>query len=144
MNAVTAQTIIKGTITDKKKTPVENASILIKNSTDATISDSIGNFSLATNSKGNQTINISSVGFQSLDKNININDSVIILNIVLHSEEKTLEPITVSAGSFEASDKAKGASLTPMDAMTVAGNGGDISNSLRSLPGAQQVGDKEG
>lgn len=28
--------------------------------------------------------------------------------------------------------------------MTVAGNGGDISNSLRSLPGAQQIGDKEG
>jgi hypothetical protein len=66
------------------------------------------------------------------------------LNIVLQAEEKNLDPVTVSAGSFEASDKAKGASLTPMDAMTVAGNGGDISNSLRSLPGAQQIGDKEG
>jgi hypothetical protein len=31
-----------------------------------------------------------------------------------------------------------------MDAMTVAGNGGDIANSLRSLPGTQTVGEKEG
>ena len=63
---------------------------------------------------------------------------------MLQPEEKELEPVVVSAGSFEASDKAKGASLTPMDAMTVAGNGGDIANSLRSLPGTQQIGDKEG
>jgi vitamin B12 transporter len=50
----------------------------------------------------------------------------------------------VSAGSFEASDKAKGASLTPIDAVTVAGNGGDIANAIRYLPGAQQIGEKEG
>ena len=58
---------------------------------------------------------------------------------------KTLgEVVVVGAGSFEASDKAKGASLTPIDAVTVAGNGGDIANALRALPGAQQIGEKEG
>ena len=144
INAADAQTVIKGTITDKKKTAIENASIQIKNAADATISDSAGNFCFATNTKGNQVIIISSIGYETTEKNISVNDSVIVLNIVLRGEEKSLEPVTVSAGSFEASDKAKGASLTPMDAMTVAGNGGDISNSLRSLPGAQQIGDKEG
>lgn len=54
------------------------------------------------------------------------------------------EVVVVSAGSFEASDKAKGASLTPMDAVTVAGTGGDLANSLRYLPGAQQIGEREG
>lgn len=58
---------------------------------------------------------------------------------------KTLdEVVVVGAGTFEASDKAKGASLTPMDAVTVAGSGGDIANALRSLPGAQQLGEREG
>ena len=58
---------------------------------------------------------------------------------------KTLgEVVVVGAGSFEASDKAKGASLTPIDAVTVPGNGGDIANALRWLPGAQQIGEKEG
>jgi hypothetical protein len=144
MNTSKAQTVIKGTITDKKKVPVENASIQIINSSDVTISDSIGNFSFTTNAKGTKIIRISSIGFQPIEKNISVNDTTIILNIHLQAEEKTLDPVVVSAGSFEASDKAKGASLTPMDAMTVAGNGGDISNSLRSLPGAQQMGDKEG
>jgi hypothetical protein len=144
MNTLNAQTLIKGTITDKKKAPAENASIQIINSPDATISDSIGNFSFITDAKGSQTITVSSIGFQPFEKNIAVNNNTIVLNIVLQAEEKTLDPVVVSAGSFEASDKAKGASLTPMDAMTVAGNGGDISNSLRSLPGAQQIGDKEG
>jgi len=53
--------------------------------------------------------------------------------------------VVVSAGTFEASDKAKGASLSPMDAVTVAGTGGDIANALRFFAGLpQQVGDKEG
>jgi vitamin B12 transporter len=54
------------------------------------------------------------------------------------------EVVVVAAGSFEASDKAKGASLTPMDAVTVAGTGGDIANALRYLPGAQHIGEREG
>lgn len=58
--------------------------------------------------------------------------------------KRSLHEVVVSAGSFEASDRAKGASLTPMDAVTVAGSGGDISQALRSLPGAQQIGEQEG
>lgn len=54
------------------------------------------------------------------------------------------EAVVTGAGSFVASDKAKGASLSPMDAVTVAGNGGDLANALRFLPGAQQIGEKEG
>lgn len=57
---------------------------------------------------------------------------------------RDLKMVTVNAGAFEASDKAKGASLTPMDAVTVAGSNGDISQALRSLPGAQQIGEMEG
>lgn len=57
---------------------------------------------------------------------------------------RTLNEVTISAGSFEASDKAKGASLTAMDAFTVAGNNGDVALALRSLPGAQQIGEMDG
>ncbi|RAJ87779.1 outer membrane receptor for ferrienterochelin and colicin [Chitinophaga dinghuensis] len=57
---------------------------------------------------------------------------------------KNLQQVTITAGAFDASDKAKGASLTPIDAVTVAGNGGDISMALRYLPGAQQIGETEG
>ncbi|SFE00823.1 Outer membrane receptor proteins, mostly Fe transport [Chitinophaga sp. CF118] len=55
-----------------------------------------------------------------------------------------LHEVIVSAGAFDASDKAKGASLTPIDAVTVAGSYADISLALRSLPGAQQIGEQSG
>lgn len=58
--------------------------------------------------------------------------------------KRPLQEVVVSAGSFEASDRAKGASLTPIDAVTVAGSNADISQALRSLPGAQQIGEQSG
>ena len=58
--------------------------------------------------------------------------------------KRSLHEVVVSAGAFEASDRAKGAALTPIDAVTVAGSNADITQALRSLPGAQQIGEKEG
>ncbi|HEY2728076.1 MAG TPA: TonB-dependent receptor, partial [Parafilimonas sp.] len=141
---VIAQVTVKGKVTDNKNIPIANAGVNIKDSADGGITDSSGQFSFTTTLHGVQTIVVSSIGYKTTERNITISDSTVIINIVLQPEEKMLEPVTVSAGSFEAGDKAKGASLSPMDAVTVAGNGGDISNALRSLPGTQQIGDKEG
>ncbi|HYJ63264.1 MAG TPA: TonB-dependent receptor, partial [Parafilimonas sp.] len=143
-NYCIAQTNIKGTVTDNRKHPVPDASVYIKGTMNAATTDSTGHFLFTADVKGEQTIVASSIGFNEAEKKIQFSDTVIEISFVLQPEEKALEPVVVSAGSFEASDKAKGASLTPMDAMTVAGNGGDIANSLRSLPGTQQIGDKEG
>ena len=143
-NHVSAQSTISGTVTDKRHHPVSNASISIKNSLNGTTTDSAGYFLLSAGVQGTQTLIVSSVGFKDIEKTIPLNDTIIEINFVLQYEDKALDPVVVSVGSFEASDKAKGASLTPMDAVTVAGNGGDIANALRSLPGSQQVGDREG
>ena len=59
-------------------------------------------------------------------------------------KRKWLGEVQVSAGTFEASDRAKGAALTPIDAVTVAGSNNDLSQALRALPGAQQIGEREG
>lgn len=71
-------------------------------------------------------------------------DTGITVNVIPTPKQRTLGEVVISAGSFEASDKAKGASLTPIDAVTVAGTGADLSNSFRSLPGAQMIGEREG
>ena len=139
-----AQTIVSGKVVNSKKQPVAAASIRIKESNIGVNADSLGIFSLSISEKGKRTLQISSVGYNTKEMQINLGDSAFHLEIVLKDEAKALADVVVSAGSFEASDKAKGASLTPMDAVTVAGNGGDISNAMRSLPGAQQIGEKEG
>src|SRR6266536_3395501 len=128
----------------RKNNEQQKASIRIKESNSGVNADSLGNFSLSTAEKGMRTLEVSSVGYKAKEIQINLGDSALHFEIVLKDEAKALADVVVSAGSFEASDKAKGASLTPMDAMTVAGSGGDIANSLRSLPGTQQIGEKEG
>lgn len=64
--------------------------------------------------------------------------------ITKSKKPRILQEVQVSAGTFEASDKAKGASLTPIDAVTVAGSNNDLAQALRVLPGAQQIGEREG
>ena len=142
--AGSSQINIKGKIVNKKKAPIASASVTIKNTNLGTDSDSTGFFSLSTPTAEPAVLQISSVGY--LPKELSITkETVFPVVIVMEDEQKSLgEVIVVGAGSFEASDKAKGASLSPMDAVTVAGNGGDIANALRVLPGAQQVGETEG
>ncbi|MBL7696537.1 MAG: TonB-dependent receptor [Chitinophagaceae bacterium] len=140
-----AQTIISGKITDKRNQPVGSASVRVKESGKGVRADSTGNYSLTLAERGSKTLIVSSVGFESKQVSVQLTDSSIRLDITLSPHARQLKDVVVvSAGTFEASDKAKGASLTPMDAMTVAGNGGDIAMSLRSLPGSQQVGEREG
>lgn len=142
--AAQSQTTINGKIVNKKKEPIASASITIKNTGVGTSSDSSGFFSLDISVKQNVTLLVSSVGYIPKEITPTGSDSLPIV-IALEDEHKSLgEVVVVGAGSFEASDKAKGASLTPMDAMTVAGSGGDIANALRALPGAQQIGETEG
>jgi vitamin B12 transporter len=143
-NLSIAQTKIYGIVRDNHQHPVSEASVYIQGSINGTSTDSVGNFLLPVEGKGTQTIIVSSVGFKEAKKTIEINDTANQVNFVLQPENKVLNPVVISVGGFEASDKAKGASLTPIDALTVPGNGGDIANSLRSLPGAQQIGEKEG
>ena len=143
-NYAVSQAKISGVVTDNHKHPIGDASVYIKNSISGAITDSLGHFSFTVNVRGEQTFVASSIGFKEAEKTIQLNGVAVEINFALKPEDKTLESVVVSAGSFEASDKAKGASLTPMDAVTVAGNGGDIANALRSLPGAQQIGEQEG
>jgi hypothetical protein len=142
--AVRAQTRINGEVTGPLGDAVPGAHVRIKGFRSGTVADSLGKFDFTTTQRGSQTLIVSSLGFKAHQQPISITDSTLTLSITLDDAVNTLEAVTVSAGSFEASDKAKGASLTPIDAYTVAGNGGDISNALRSLPGAQQVGEREG
>src|SRR6202035_4147214 len=131
-----AQNTITGTVYNSKREALNAASILVKESNTGVTTDSSGNFTLNLSRKGRWTLETSSVGYITKELVVDIIDSTIHVDILLKDQSKMLgEVVVISAGSFEASDKAKGASLTPMDAVTVAGSGGDLANALRSLPG---------
>jgi vitamin B12 transporter len=141
---VFAQHRISGTVKNNTDEAIPFAGVSLRSTSEGTKTDSAGNFSLQTKAKGKQLLQVTSVGYRSLKKEIIIADSSIYLDLVLESNAQSLNEVIISAGSFEASDRAKGASLTAIDAYTVAGNNADLALALRSLPGSQQIGEQEG
>ena len=142
---ILAQTIVKGLVKDGKGRPLAGVSIAIKDSYDGTISDSIGNYSFKTFEKGTQLIQFSAIGYKSMEQTIKIEGEFIISNIQLKEEISELTAVVISAGSFEASDRKRASAvLDPLDIVTTASANGDVTEALKTLPGAQQIGESEG
>ncbi|MET6998566.1 TonB-dependent receptor [Chitinophaga defluvii] len=134
---------ISGKVTDTKKRPLSGVNIYIKGSYDGASSGPDGTFSFTTSAANDQLLVASLMGYVTLEQKINTG-SAGQLNIVLKSSANELKLVTISAGSFEASDEKKTTVLKPLDIVTTAGAGADIVNAIKTLPGAQQTNDREG
>ena len=139
-----AQTVLSGRIKDGKGKGVGGASIAIKGSYDGGTSDSLGNYRFRTTEKGEQTLLISSIGYKLLEVKVTFGGGPQTVDAVLKAEPNELTAVVITAGTFEASDTKRTTVLGPLDIVTTAGSDGDISGALKTLPGAQQVGEKEG
>ncbi len=144
-NEINAQTVLSGKVKDNKGRPVPGASITLKDTYDGATSDSSGIFSFKTTEHGEHILSATNVGFNQVDQKIVIGKSP--LNMVISLKEKLdeLKAVTVTAGSFEAGDRKKAATvLSSLDVVTVGGGNADITSAVKTLPGAQQIGEKEG
>ena len=139
-----AQVTIKGKLTDLKNKPLSAASITLKDTYDGATTDSLGRFSFTTTEKGNFILEATLSGYSSYAKNIQIENKGIELDISIKELITELNAVTITAGSFEASDKKKGTVLTALDIVTTASAEGDITGALKTLPGTQQVGETGG
>jgi hypothetical protein len=140
-----AQVKISGKAKDNRGRPLAAVSISLKDTYDGTISDSLGNYQFTTTEKGAQTLVATSVGYRSVEQKITIGTQAIVLDISLKEELSELKAVTVIAGSFAAGDTKRAATvLNSLDIATVGGGNADITNAVKTLPGAQQVGEQEG
>src|SRR5215471_767100 len=139
-----AQVTISGKVVDKKG-PLRDASITIKDTYDGAITDSLGHFSFKTSEKGQFTLVVSSLGYKPYEEKITIEKTNLTYDITLKEEITELKAVVVTAGTFEAGDKKRaGVVLTPLDIVTTASANADVTQALKTLPGAQQVGEREG
>lgn len=142
--AVHAQVKISGTVTAKGK-PVIGASITLKDTYDGAITDSSGRFNFTSAEQGNFILEVKSVGYKTAEQDITLAKENLTLSFALREEVTELSAVTVTAGSFEASDRKRAATvLTNLDIVTVGGANADITAAAKTLPGAQQVGEQEG
>ena len=140
-----AQVTISGKVKDNKGRPLQGASVALKDSYDGTVVDSLGNYKFTTTEKGDQVLSITMSGYKTFEQKITIAQSSIVVDASLKEELNELKAVTVTAGAFAAGDAKKAATvLTPLDIVTVAGSNGDVSSAVKTLPGAQQIGEQEG
>jgi vitamin B12 transporter len=142
---VNAQVRLTGKVTDHRNHIIAGASIQIKNSYDGGVSDSTGHFTFKTTEKGVQVVVVTNVGYKPVEQTINIGTDTTEIVFILKEEINELKAVTVTAGSFEAGDKKRAATvLSMLDVVTTGGANADISAVVKTLPGAQQVGEQEG
>ena len=144
-NLLSAQTTITGKVTDKRN-PLPLVSITLKDTYDGATSDSSGRYSFKTSEKGEFLLTASSVGYKPFEQKIYLEGKgTITIDIILKEEVTELSAVVISAGTFEASDRKRTAAvLNSIDIVTTASANGDITGALKTLPGAQQVGETEG
>ena len=141
---VNAQVKVSGKVTDTKNKPLMGASITLKNSYDGATTDSLGHYSFFTTEKGEQILEATVIGYKLFEQKLSLTTAPVIVDISLKELITELKAVVISAGSFEASDKKKGAVLTALDIVTTPSANGDVTSAFKTLPGTQQVGESEG
>src|SRR3954468_6969489 len=140
-----AQLTISGKVKDNRGRALQGASVSLKDTYDGAVTDSLGNYKFTTTEKGDHILNITISGYKTFEQKITIAQAPIVVDASLKEELNELKAVTVTAGAFAAGDAKKAATvLTPLDIVTVAGSNGDVSSAVKTLPGAQQIGEQEG
>ncbi|MES2881514.1 MAG: TonB-dependent receptor, partial [Bacteroidota bacterium] len=139
-----AQTVLSGKISDGSKDGIAGASITIKDSYDGTVTDSSGNFRFTTTEKGEHLLLISAVGFNTAEQKVTLTNAPQVFEWSMKEAFDEMKAVVITAGSFEASDKKRTTVLSSIDIVTTASANADITAAIKTLPGAQQVGESEG
>ncbi|SDR65751.1 Outer membrane receptor proteins, mostly Fe transport [Polaribacter sp. KT25b] len=134
--AINGQTKIKGAIKDNIGEPIPGASVIIKGTTSGGSSDFDGNYNFTTSSTGEQTLQVSYVGFKTYEKKINLNGASLTINVVLQEGGAQLDEIVLTASSTFRSQKETPMSISSIKQKEItklsANSQADI---IRSIPG---------
>lgn len=130
-----SQTVISGTVTQEKGEALPGANVYLQGTFDGTTSGSDGQFTLKTSKSGQYVLLVEFMGYESYSQRIELKGDPIRLDIRLKESFNQLNAVTITAGTFEASDKKQAVTITPRDMVTTAGAVGDVYGALQSLPG---------
>lgn len=135
-----AQTEINGKVVGPKGEPIPGANVFIEGSYDGGTTIDDGTFTFTTTETGTKNLVISFLSFETTSAEIDIANYK-AQTFKLRESVTTLDAVVVTAGTFEAGDKARVSVLKPLDIVTTAGSSGDIVAALQTLPGTNTVGE---
>ncbi len=133
-----AQTKISGIVLDSKKQPIIGANVYLDGTYDGTATNEKGEFVFHTEEENVQTLVVSFLSFETYTKTADVSRFQ-KLSITLKADINTLDTVVITAGLFEAGEKAKVTVLKPLDIVTTASAVGDFLGAIQTLPGTATV-----
>lgn len=135
-----SQAKISGKVVDEKNNPILGANIYIDGTYDGASTNEQGEFVFTTTEKGNKILVVSFLGYETLKLPFQVENGN-LKTIKLKESINTLDTVVISAGTFDAGEKARVSVLKPLDIVTTAGSNANIVAALQTLPGTQTVGE---
>jgi len=136
-----AQTKISGRVVDQAGEGIPGANVFLFDTYDGTSSDADGNFEFTSSETGSQVLAVKFVGYKEFQQVLTLEGKAIAINASLREEISELQSVTITAGSFGASDESRRTIFRAIDIATTAGATADIAGALNTLPGTQKVGE---
>ncbi len=134
------QRTVEGKVLNEKSKPMHNANVFIKGSIDGATSDSLGRFSFTTDQAGELTLCVRMMGYAEYTMLL-MPGKLTNIVVKMHPDNITLDNVVVTAGNFRLKGNGQFGKMSAVDIVTTAGSTGDLYHSLRTLPGAQMVGE---
>ncbi len=138
------QISISGKVSDTEGVALPGANIMLKGTYDGCSADPEGLFRFITNETGKQILIVSFIGYKSSEIEINLSDSICLMEVILAEQSGMLQEVTITAGAFDTGDLKRPIVLKPMDIATTPSAMGDLYGAMTTLPGTQVVGNEGG
>ncbi|GAA4470207.1 TonB-dependent receptor [Nibrella saemangeumensis] len=136
-----AQVKIAGSVTDTKGEALPGVSVFLKDTYSGASTNEKGEYRFTATEKGSQMLVVSMVGYKEVQQPVQLDQETVIVSVTLEEAINRLEGVTITAGSFEASDGKKSVMLKPLDIVTTASAVGDLAGAINTLPGTQKNGE---
>lgn len=130
-----------GKVIQEQGEVLPGASAYLKGTYDGGTSNENGEFKFKTSKIGQYTLAIEFMGYEPFSRMLDLKGDTIRINVELKEAFNQLSAVTITAGTFEAGDKKRAVTITPLDMLTTAGAAGDVYGALQSLPGTTTNGE---
>jgi hypothetical protein len=134
-----AQPTLSGRVTDQKGEELPGANVFLEGTFTGATTSGRGSFSFKVPEAGSYVLVVRFVGYREFKQPLQLaaTDSL-WLPVQLREESAQLGEVVITAGTFEASDVNRAATLTTQDVLTTAAALGDVIGAIQLLPGASQ------
>ena len=135
------QTSISGLATYNQVNPLAGVSISIDGTYEGATTDEKGFFKIETSEVGKFNLLCHLIGYADVVITLDIQKNIPMkVNIIFVMKTARIEEVVIKSPAFTSGDKNRVVAMKPMDILTT-GTDGNITSALKTLPGAQQIGE---